>query len=365
MIKIKQTFPFYIRITIILFCLSLIICILYVTQNILIPLVFAIIIAIVLHPVVNFITRLKINRIFAIIITLGLTFIFFSGIGILIISQINKLSESWPQLADKFTVLLNQMITSSADYIDINPKYFHNWISNSKNELINSSGATIGNALIRVGGWFMILCLIPVYVFVILYYHPLLIEFIHRLFIASNQKKVSDIVFQIKKVIQRYLIGLFLEVIIVSTLNTIALLVLGIEYALLLGIIGGLFNLIPYIGGIVAIGLPMIVALVTLSSPLYALYILILYTIIQIIDNNIIVPIVVASKVRINALFSIIILIAGDALWGISGMFLSFPILAILKVIFDQIEPLKPWGFLMGDTMPVTIKTNNNTHKQQ
>jgi predicted PurR-regulated permease PerM len=141
-----------------------------------------------------------------------------------------------------------------------------------------------------------------------------------------------------------------------ATLETATLLVLGIEYALLLGIIGALLNIIPYIGGLVAVALPMIVALVTKSSAWYAFYVLAAFYVIQLIDNNFIVPKIVASKVKINALFSIIVVFAGNALWGIPGMFLSIPLLAIVKLVCDNIEPLKPWGFLLGDTMPPLIK---------
>ncbi|HZK07783.1 MAG TPA: AI-2E family transporter [Bacteroidales bacterium] len=70
------------------------------------------------------------------------------------------------------------------------------------------------------------------------------------------------------------------------------------------------------------------------------------------IDNNYIVPKIVASKVKVNALVSIIVILAFGALWGIPGMFVSIPLTAIVKVIFDQIDSLKPWGFLLGDTMP-------------
>jgi predicted PurR-regulated permease PerM len=113
---------------------------------------------------------------------------------------------------------------------------------------------------------------------------------------------------------------------------------------------------IPYIGGIVAVFLPMVVALATESSPIYSLYILIIYYFIQLIDNNYLVPIIVASKVKINALFSVIVVLLGSALWGIPGMFLSIPLLAIVKLICDNVEPLKPWGFLLGDTMPPILK---------
>jgi predicted PurR-regulated permease PerM len=143
---------------------------------------------------------------------------------------------------------------------------------------------------------------------------------------------------------------------LVGALNITALLALGIQYAVLIGIIGALLNVIPYIGGIVAVAIPMIIALATKDSAWYAVYVLVLYYIVQLIDNNFIVPKIVASKVKINALFSIIVVFAGNALWGIPGMFISLPLLAIVKLIFDHIEPLKPWGFLLGDTMPTILK---------
>jgi predicted PurR-regulated permease PerM len=149
-------------------------------------------------------------------------------------------------------------------------------------------------------------------------------------------------------------------------MNTAALLILGIEYAILLGIIGAVLNLIPYIGGLVAVALPMIVALATKSTAWYAFYVMGAYYFIQLIDNNYIVPYIVASKVKINALFSIIVVFVGNAIWGITGMFLSIPLLAILKLFFDHIDSLKPWGFLLGDTMPpiLTIKPILNKLKK-
>ena len=176
----------------------------------------------------------------------------------------------------------------------------------------------------------------------ILIYQPLLLDFIHKLFGTSNQKQVSEIVSETKTVIQRYLVGLVIEAVIIATLYTITLMILGIDYAILLGIIGALINVIPYVGGIVGVALPMIIALATKSTAWYALYIMIIYYFIQLIDINFIVPKIVASKVKINALFSIIVVIAGNALWGVSGMFLSIPLLAIIKLIFDQAK--KMWG---------------------
>jgi predicted PurR-regulated permease PerM len=323
-----------------------------IAQSIIVPIIFAIIIAIVLHPVVNFLVKIRINRLLAIIITLAITFIIIAAIGALILSQASSFSDSWPILVEKFTIVLNQTISWAAGYFDINPVNIHGWITNAKAELMSNSSAVIGKTIVSVGSGLVVLFLVPVYVFMILFYEPLLLDFIRKLFGTNNQSKVSEIITQTKSVIQHYLVGLVIEATIVAILYTLTLWILGIEYAILLGIIGALLNMIPYVGGIVGVALPMMVALATKSSAWYAVYVLIIYYIIQLIDNNYIVPKIVASKVKINALFSIMVVIAGNALWGIPGMFLSIPLLAIVKLIFDHIEPLKPWGFLLGDTMP-------------
>jgi predicted PurR-regulated permease PerM len=142
--------------------------------------------------------------------------------------------------------------------------------------------------------------------------------------------------------------------IIVSTLNSAALMILGVKYAILLGFVGGILNMLPYIGGIIAISLPVIIATVTKDGYTTQLGIIAAYLIIQFIDNNIIFPRVVSIKVQINALVSIVAILLGNALWGVSGMFLSIPFIAVLKIIFDRIDELKPWGKLFGDSIPVS-----------
>ncbi len=188
----------------------------------------------------------------------------------------------------------------------------------------------------------------------ILYYQPLLLDFIRKVFGTGNKSEVNEVLSSTKSIIQRYLVALFIETVIVAVLNSIGLMLLGIEYAILFGVIGAILNLIPYIGGIIAIALPMMLALAT-QSVTSALLVLLVYSIIQLIDNNYIIPKLVGSRVKINALVSIVAVIAGGALWGIPGMFLSIPLTAIVKVIFDHIDSLKPWGFLLGDSMPPLV----------
>lgn len=364
MIEKASKLPLYIKITVILIAIISLTFILYVAKNIVVPLVFATILAILLHPLVNFISKFKIHRVIAILISLLLSLIIIAGLIFLLVSQINRFSESLPSLADKLTILLNDSVTWLASYFDINSQKIYEWISSTKDDIINNNSIALGQILINFGSNLVLVLLIPVYVFLILFYQPLIVEFIKRLF-TSKKNEAIVVVLQTKKVVQAYLIGLIIETVIIAVLEISALLILGIEYAVLLGILGALLNLIPYIGGIVAVAMPMIIALATKDSAWYALYILIIYYIIQLIDNNFIVPKIVASRVKINALFSIIAVIVGNALWGIPGMFLSIPLLAIIKLIFDHIEPLKPWGFLFGDTMPAFIKLNRKKRNKK
>lgn len=368
MIDQKIILPFYAKAGIFFIGLSALLAILYIAQGIIVPLVFSFIVAILLHPVVNFFIRLKINRVIAIFITLFLTVLVIAGFIALIYSQAVSFSDSWPVFVDKITVILNDTISSASHYLNIQPQIIHAWITKTQHELITINGTLIGQTIVNVGGVVASLVLVPIYIFVILYYQPLLIEFIHRLFDETYQMQVGVIVTQTKSVIQHYLVGLIIEAVIVGTLNALGLFMLGIQYAILLGVLGALLNMVPYIGGIIAVALFMMVALVTKPSPWFAFYVFGVHTFIQIIDNDFIVPKIVASKVKINALFSILVVLVGNALWGIPGMFLSLPLLAIVKVIFDHLESMKPWGFLLGDTMPplkkITVRNKIRSDKR-
>ncbi len=356
MIGKELNLPFYVKATLFLVGLYVLFLILYITRSIIVPFIFSTILAILLQPVVVFFERLRINRLLAIFITLLLTAVILVAFGGLLISQGVRLSESWPALVEKFNGTLDQAIAWVSGSFDIEPQTIYAWIAKTRSEMTIAISHSIGQTLVIVGSGIMILFLLPLYIFLILYYQPLLLNFIHRLTNENNKSQVWEVVSRTKTLIQRYLIGLIIEGVIVAILEIATLLIFGIEYAILLGIIGALLNVIPYIGGIVAVALPMIVALATKDSAWYAVYILIFYYIIQLIDNNFIVIKIVASKVKINALFSIIVVLAGNALWGIPGMFLSIPLLAIVKLIFDHVETLKPWGFLLGDTMPNILK---------
>jgi predicted PurR-regulated permease PerM len=351
----KKTYyilPLYIKITIILIGFYVLINMLSIAQDIIVPIIFSVMIAVLLHPIVNFFVRIKMNRVVAIIFTLLLTFLITAAIAVIIFRQLGEFGKSWPIFVDKLTLMLNEATKWVSLYFDLSPWKVNKWIAKAQTDALSFSNYEVGQTLFAVGNWIMIMFLVPVYVFILLFYKKLLIEFIHRVFAARNQKRIRRIISETKTVIHSYLAGLIIEAVVVAVLNITVLLFLDIEHAILLGILGALLNVIPYIGGFVAVALPMMVALATKTTSLYAFYVLLFYSIIQLIDNNLIVPLIVSSKVKINALFAIIAVIAGNSLWSASGMFLSIPILAIVKVIFDHFGPLKPWGFLLGDKLP-------------
>ena len=347
--------PFYAKASLTFMGLFAFITTLSIAQTIIVPIIYSVIIAIVLSPLVNYFVRKKVNRILAISIVLSL--VIFSTLLILFLlsAELLQFGDSLPKLIDKFHEFLDNAVVWVSDHSNISVRKINLWLADKHKEIVNKSGSIIGQTIIGTGSTLIVLILIPVYVFMILYYQPLLIEFIHKLFKSSNQDEVNQVVTATKKIIQSYLVGLLLEAAIIATLNSASLLILGIDYAILFGVIGALLNVIPYIGGVIAVTLPMMIA-VTTKSPIYALLVLGCYTLIQIIDNHFIIPNIVASKVKLNALISVIVVLVGGALWGIPGMFLSIPLTAILKVIFDHIEALKPWGFLFGNTMPTSPK---------
>ncbi len=352
--------PFYLKATVIIIGIFSLFTIAYIAKGILIPIVFSIIMAILLNPVVNLIKRIVGNRIISILITLLFAFIIIAAFSAFLVSQFSRFTESWPALAEKVVGMINDSVEWLSAKFRISEWSIHEWISENSKKLLASNTEMIGSTITTFGSLLVTFLLIPVYIFLFLHYKSLLLDFLSKVFKESDQEKVGQVINQVKTLIQSYLLGLLMEIGIIAILEITVLSVLGIEYAVLLGILGALLNLIPYIGAIIAAVLPMIVTLATKSSGMYVLYVIIAFYAIQLIDNNLIVPRIVASKVKINALFSILVVIVGNAMWGIPGMFLSIPLLAIIKLIFDNIEPLKPWGFLFGDSAPNrTVKFRN------
>jgi predicted PurR-regulated permease PerM len=340
--------PIYAKSSLIIIGILATIVLLFVGQSIIVPFIYAIIIAIVLSPFVDFLTRKNLNRNVAISITLLLFLIIGLLILLFICIQIVQFSEAFPQFLEKFDILTETLAAWISDSFGLTHFEIITWIDNKNREILNQGTAVFASVIFSTGNILMVVIIVLVYIFMILYYQSHLLEFVHRLFNVSRTMELNEVLGATKNIIQSYLIGLIFEAITVASLNVAALWLLGIKYALLLGVLGAIINIIPIVGGIISMALPMLMAFAT-KDPIHAVYVFIAYFIIQFFDVHYFIPKVVASKVKINALVSIIAVFVGGTIWGYPGMFISIPVLAIIKVIFDHIEPLRAWGFLLGN----------------
>lgn len=341
--------PFYARAALIFIALFAFVFTMYVGRSIIVPIVFAIILAILINPLVNYFHKKGINRLVSISVAVTITVFVFVGTLFLISTRVNAFAETYPELKKKFEATNLEGVRWISKTFNVRQWQINAWAKEKKSEAIDDF--EFQENITEIGRVMVTILLLPVYLFMILYYKPLLLEFVHRTFQVAYHSTVTQVLNNTKTIIQSYIVGLFLEMVIMAILNSVGLLLLGIQYAIILGVVGAILNIIPYIGGILATLLAMSIAFVTKDSLSYPILVLLLFVVIQLIDNNYIVPKIVASRVQLNALVSIIVVLIGGALWGIAGMFLSIPLTAILKVIFDHIDPLKPWGYLLGNSV--------------
>jgi predicted PurR-regulated permease PerM len=347
-----KKYPFYIKATVILLGLVLFVYFISTLRVVLVPLAFGLMLAILLNPLVARLQKWKLPAIPAISVSLVFAIVLLAAIGYFLSTQIAGFSDQFPVLKKKFLELLQKLQQEISHRFNINMRKQEELIAQAETGMKPMVGQTLGT----VAEVLEMLILVPLYSFLFLYYKNLILNFLYEIFAEKNSNEVGTILTQTKTAIQRYMFGLLLEALIVAALNSIALMILGVKYALLLGVLGAILNVLPFIGGIIAILLPLIIATVTKDGFGTQIGILIAYLVIQFIDNHFLIPYIVSSKVKINALVSIIIVLLGGAVWGISGMFLSIPFIGILKIIFDRIPELKPWGKLLGDEVPTRHK---------
>jgi predicted PurR-regulated permease PerM len=324
--------------------------ILYVLKPIIMPLLLAMILAVMVFPIQKFFEKkLRCSRLFAtlfsIIIILFITASFIS----IIYFQLNNISNNGENYSEKISKVYYKAIG-----------YFENVLNiSSRNSLVNEDLKTenlikgnfdkIGEFISVSGSVFSDLVLIPIYLFFFLYYRRFLREFIYKLF---RNKQKSFLNFMMKKIynVQRnYLLGLIKVITIVGILNTIGLLLLGIENAVFFGFFAALLLLIPYVGIIIGSLIPAVVALVTKDSMWYPFGVIAIFGFIQFLEGNFITPKITGSKVSMNAFVTILSLIMFSMLWGIAGMIVALPVMASLKIIFDNTPRFHAYGFLIGE----------------
>lgn len=348
MISLKQN-PFYTKLAMVLISLIALCYIAVLGKTVLVPLVFALLFSVMLLPLANFLERsCRLPRSVASILSVLLLVGSLAGLLYLVGSQISNLADDWPQFKE-------QVLSSVTDVQHWISAKFHirirqqmTYVNNATSKLLETGGSVIGNVAMSLSSFLLTLVFILIDTFFLLYYRRLIIRFLVAVFREENAVIVYDIIAQVQSRIRQYILGLLLEMVIVATATCLALWILGIKYAILLGLLTGLFNLVPYIGIITALLLSLLVTFATAGAAKLLLVIAVIVGV-HLIDSNILLPVIVGSKVRINAFITILGVVIGENIWGIAGTFLAIPIIAIAKIVFDRIDPLKPWGLLFGD----------------
>lgn len=347
-----QSLPLTVRRAIELMGLYFLGLIIVVGRDVIMPIVMAFFLAIILLPVVRFLRRKKVPEGLAIFLSIlllalmvGLLVWFFSW-------QIGNLVADFPAIRKNVELHLNSLSAWINSQWGLSTERQIQLINEQNDKLMTYAGSMLGGAAASLGDIAIFIGLLPIYIFLMLFYKNLLLRFVFLWFPQQTHSKVEEAMREAQSIIKSYLIGLLIQITYISILLGGILLVIGIKHAILIGVIFAILNLIPYVGALIG---NLIGVLLTLSSsqevwPIFVVLSVIAF--VQFLDNNILMPRIVGSKVKINPLVTIIGVIIAGTLAGISGMFLSLPVIAVFKIIFDRSETFKQWGVLLGDEKP-------------
>lgn len=344
----KLIAPFYERLALILIGFCILGYLVILAKDLVDPLIFGFLFAVLLLPISNFLERkCRLPRSASSFISVILFVAFVAAIMYLVGTQLSNLSNDWPMLLSQIKQSLQNVQEWIQGAFHITASKQLVYVEDTGRKIMASGTAVLGTTFGAISSLVLFYIFILIFTFFILFYRRLLLRFAISVFNDDNSNVVMDIVENAQKILRQYIFGLLLEMVIVAGVSITVFYIIGIKYAALLGILVGLFNIIPYLGIFTAL---LLSTLITFATGTLSETITVALSVVGIhaVDANLLLPAVVGSKVRLNALITFIGIILGEMLWGLSGMFLSIPIIAIFKIIFDRVETLKPWGYLLG-----------------
>lgn len=319
-------------------------------NTILIPIAFSVLISMLLYPSFLWLQKKRVPKVLSIIICLISLLIFISLIGTFFISGFQNFASDFPILMEKGQKLITNLQFEISERFGFDEFAQMEWLQQNAGSIFQKSQGTISSIVSSTSNFLTNLSLIPLYIFFILLYAHRFKQFFFKLFKSEDHDLVDRILTDIRKVAVKYVTGLSKVIVIIAILNLIGLSIIGIEHAFFFAIASAILTLIPFVGVAIGALLPISYTLIMYDNPWIALYVAIVFIIVQFLEGNIISPNIVGGEVSINPLFAIIALLVGSAIWGISGMVLFVPFLAILKAIMDNIPHLSPYGYLLGDS---------------
>ncbi len=338
--------------------LALVITALILTKDIVLPVAFAAIFSVVLLPIARRIEQ-KTGRILSIVIVLLATLIVVGLLFWFVVSQLSRLVDILPDLENRFSLLVNEISDSIDKELSITS---HEQVQIVKDGL---KGVTSFAAewLLSTSYLAYFFVQLPIYIFLFLFYRDRFKDFLLKVQPQSDLKWTSEI----QTVVRSYISGLALVVFIAGVLNSIGLLILGIDNAIFFGFLSGMLTMIPYIGITIGAALPTLMALLTKDSGWYAVGVIAIHAFVQFLEGNFITPKITGSRISINALAAIFALLVGGKIWGIAGMILAVPAVGILKIVLSYSNSLKPLVILLGDEdlHEKEIKSDSTTEPKQ
>ncbi len=318
-------------------------------RNFLWPVAFGFLLSYLFFPVVNWMEKHSVPRILAnliaIIVGLGILF----SLGLFAYSKITPVVGDLPQLAENGLRNLADSLSQISEHFGFDKIETRNLIKEQAGNILSSGGQYIQDIFNATTSTIVSFGLLPVYIFLFLYYRTKFAYFLMMIYGREHRQELITILREISKVFARYMGGVLAVVVILCILNSTGLMIVGIRYPIALGIISAVFNFIPYFGTLLGGAVPLLFALIGENNPTMAFHVVILFVIIQFIENNILTPNIVGGNVRVNPFFIITGLVAASLIWGIPGMLLIVPFLAISRIVMSHIDSMKPYAFLIGD----------------
>jgi len=344
-----KEYPFWLKFTGALVALTFLGVLLSYGKFILMPLAFSALFAILLTPLSARLERWRLGRAGAIIIAMLIVTVALSGILSLFTWQFVQFAEDLPQVLQRLKEIGASILRFADSSLGIAPEEQTGFLRQGLDSLIDRSGEYVTGLVNTTTNLFTTLGLMPVFVFCLLYYRDMYETFLTNIVDKKDRSQVDVLIEEIQRVVQNYLVGLVIVILILAVLNSVGLLIVGINNAIFFGVFAAFMAIIPYVGIIIGGVPPLLYALFLTDSLLYPVGVLAVFVVVQFLEGNIISPRVIGSKVSINPFIAIIALMIGGQVWGVSGMILFVPLLGVLRAVFEEIPSMRPVGYLLGN----------------
>lgn len=321
----------------------------YLGQGVLVPIYFSILLSILLLPITNFLEKCYFPSTLANFIAVIFALALIAGIIYFLSSQMAVFLKDVTSIREHLTEHIATLQNWVQQKLHISTAQQKVIFDNASEGVKHSGGQYIGQTFLTVSETVVLVILVAIYSFLILCYRHLIKRFLFAVFSSQHKESIQQVVVESKQIIQKYMTGLLIEMAIVAICNSILLFVIGVKYAIFLGVFAAILNIIPYIGLFTGLIFTILVTLGNSSTMNNIIWIIIGMETIHFLDANFLMTKIVGSKVKINALITIVGVVIGGTLIGLPGVFLALPTIAIINVIFAQIDTLKPWSILLSD----------------